>query len=137
LFLEDTLKLVENPPQDTETIYFGAVPTDPLFRINNSFPDKFHFQRKIKAHGKSWYLAYEKYLKNLEIANFIRGYLGGDILFEPLFDNFDLIVKPLGRVRYMCANLFRDKLIFWGKGDLNINPQENLEKLASYYRLVK
>lgn len=121
LYLEDSLKLVENPPNGTKEL-------------------KLHLDGYLKirtvAHGQIFYgvKLLDRYLLNSQNAPFLRKWINGefDVDGDP-----SLEVNPLGSVKYKGGWLFYDSLLFKGRGDLEIDPKKNLEKLASYYRLKK
>lgn len=155
-FLEDSLKLLESNPTFLEKSSFKqdgfGLRNDPI--IYHKIP-KFSKINLINSDLKFP-------LKGEKILSFIKGYFSGDLVLDenPNYgwpgggfscdfpDFFYIDIENIGSVRYhsgffedhLCdifphiRNRFMSSLLFKGIGNLELNPQENTEKLKKYYR---
>jgi len=135
-FLEDSLNFLKSNPDFLEKASFddggGFIYSIPEIYLKISkFSNQFKVQSSLKfpVRGKS-------------IVPLIERYFSGDIRIENkgnhthFPDNFYLKIDNFGSVRYH-RGMFTDSLLFSGVGNLDLDPQKNIEKLKKYYRGIK
>ncbi|MFA5953044.1 MAG: hypothetical protein WC812_00460 [Candidatus Pacearchaeota archaeon] len=133
-FLEGSLNFLKYNPSILEKVsfdkeYCGSYVISGIYIKISEFSKNFEVKSSL-----------EFPVKGKSIIPLIERYLSGDILIRTNYscfpDNFYIKINNFGSVKYHIG-MFADSLLFSGVGNLDLDPQENIEKLKKYYKRIK
>ncbi|MBS3091617.1 hypothetical protein J4217_04190 [Candidatus Pacearchaeota archaeon] len=140
VFLEDSLNLIKSSNFEGNPLEFHFCRRN--FDSNSDHEYGTEFYRKLVAHAitKFNFAKLTRMRDRSEIVHILSEIRNGIILPTGGHDDFEpwFRVAGVGYVEFRSSPLYplRDKVIFTGEGNMNINPKDNLDFLTSYYRFL-